>query len=114
MTIPIYQAISNLYSTPPLPNFGTLTIGANARIIDEEYAQFSEQEQYFSPYIRTTEDHEFLNQSYGIYTNLSINVTDSTEVTLGNRIQYANITEKWYSQPQVRALQKLRIINVYG
>ncbi|RYU54914.1 TonB-dependent receptor plug domain-containing protein [Aliivibrio finisterrensis] len=88
-------------------DFGALTIGANARIIDEEYAQFTEKEQYFSPYVRTIEDHEFLNQSYGIYTNWSINVTDSTEVTLGNRIQYANITEEWYSQPQVRALQKL-------
>ncbi|MCE7555332.1 TonB-dependent receptor plug domain-containing protein [Aliivibrio fischeri] len=88
-------------------DWGILTLGANARIIDEEYAQFSEKEQYFSPYIRTIDDHKFLNQSYGFYANWAIDVTDSTEITLGNRIQYANITEEWYSQPQVRALQKL-------
>ncbi|MUK42967.1 TonB-dependent receptor plug domain-containing protein [Aliivibrio fischeri] len=88
-------------------DWGILTLGANVRIIDEEYAQFSEKEQYFSPYIRTIDDHNFLNQSYGFYANWAVDVTDSTEITLGNRIQYANITEEWYSQPQVRALQKL-------
>ncbi|WP_394135541.1 TonB-dependent receptor plug domain-containing protein [Aliivibrio fischeri] len=88
-------------------DWGILTLGANARIIDEEYAQFSEKEQYFSPYVRTIDDHKFVNQSYGLYANWTVDVTDSTEITLGNRIQYANITEEWYSQPQVRALQKL-------
>ena len=87
--------------------WGILTLGINARIIDEEYATFSQEEQYFSPYVRTIEDHEFLNQSYGLYTNWTIDITETTELTLGNRIQYANITEEWYSQPQVRALQKL-------
>lgn len=88
-------------------DWGILTVGLNARVIDEEYATFTEKEQYLSPYVRTIDDHKFLNQSYGVYTNWSIDITNSTEITLGNRIQYANITEEWYSQPQVRALQKL-------
>ena len=88
-------------------DWGILTLGANARIIDEEYAQFTEQEQYLSPYVRTIEEHEFLNQSYGLYANWTFNITESTEVTLGNRWQYANITEEVYSQPQARLLQKL-------
>ncbi|CED56812.1 TonB-dependent outer membrane receptor [Aliivibrio wodanis] len=88
-------------------DWGNLTVGTNARIIDEKYATFTKEEQYFSPYIRTIEEHEFLNQSYGLYVNWAVHITDTTEITLGNRIQYANITEEWYSQPQVRALQKL-------
>ncbi|MGF1901052.1 TonB-dependent receptor plug domain-containing protein [Aliivibrio sifiae] len=88
-------------------DWGILTLGANVRIIDEEYAQFSEQEQYLSPYVRTIEEHEFLNESYGLYANWTINLTESTEVTLGNRWQHTNITEELYSQPQARLLQKL-------
>ncbi|WP_375320114.1 TonB-dependent receptor plug domain-containing protein [Aliivibrio logei] len=88
-------------------DWGILTLGANVRIIDEEYAQFSEQEQYLSPYVRTIDEHEFLNESYSLYANWTIVLTESTEVTLGNRWQHTNITEELYSQPQARLLQKL-------
>lgn len=88
-------------------DFGVLTVGANARIIDEEYAHFSKQGQYLSPYVRTINEQDFLNQSYGVYANLTLNLTSTTEVTLGNRWQYTNITEEIYAQPQIRALQKL-------
>lgn len=88
-------------------NWGILTVGTNARIVDEEYAQFTDKEQYFSPYVRTIDEPDFLSQSYGIYANWSFELTDSTEITLGNRFQYTNINRNIYSQPQVRALQKL-------
>lgn len=87
--------------------WGIVTLGSNARLVDEKYAQFTQEEQYLSPYVRTIDEHDFLNQNYALYVNWTIELTDSTEITLGNRWQYDNITEEVYSQPQVRALQKL-------
>ncbi|MGR5236647.1 TonB-dependent receptor plug domain-containing protein [Vibrio alfacsensis] len=84
-----------------------LSLGGNARIIDEQLGTYSIAERYTMPYVRVTDEANFLNQSYGIYANWNIDITDDTKLTLGNRWQYHYLTHGIESQPQVRVSHEL-------
>lgn len=79
-----------------------LTLGGNIRLIDEELGTYDAIDFYTMPYLRITDEPEFFNQSYGIYSNWAIPVSDEATFTLGNRWQYNNITDEVHAQPQVR------------
>ncbi|WP_434999268.1 TonB-dependent receptor plug domain-containing protein [Vibrio scophthalmi] len=79
-----------------------LTLGGNIRLIDEELGTYDAIDFYTMPYLRITDEPEFFNQSYGIYSNWAIPVSDDATFTLGNRWQYNNITDEVHAQPQVR------------
>ncbi|EGU42140.1 outer membrane receptor protein [Vibrio ichthyoenteri ATCC 700023] len=79
-----------------------LTLGGNLRLIDEELGIYDALDFYTMPYLRITDEPKFLNQSYGIYGNWNLPITDNITATFGNRWQYNNITDEVDSQPQVR------------
>ncbi|ANU38902.1 TonB-dependent receptor [Vibrio scophthalmi] len=79
-----------------------LTLGGNIRLINEELGTYDAIDFYTMPYLRITDEPEFFNQSYGIYSNWAIPVSDEATFTLGNRWQYNNITDEVHAQPQVR------------
>ncbi|KII76508.1 TonB-dependent receptor plug domain-containing protein [Vibrio renipiscarius] len=83
------------------------TIGGNIRLIDEELATYSEYDILTMPYLRINDDSRFLNESYGIYANWNIPLSDSTNLTLGHRWQYNNISDEIDAQPQIRLSQQL-------
>ncbi|MGR5132545.1 TonB-dependent receptor plug domain-containing protein [Vibrio alfacsensis] len=84
-----------------------LSLGGNVRVIQEKLGTYSIVDRYSMPYVRVTDDADFLNQNYGIYVNWNIDVTDSTTLTLGNRWQYNNLTNGIEPQPQVRVSYKI-------
>ncbi|AXY03085.1 TonB-dependent receptor [Vibrio alfacsensis] len=84
-----------------------LSIGGNARIIKEKLGTYSIAERYSMPYVRVTDEASFLNQSYGIYANWNIDISNDTKLTLGNRWQYNNLTHGIEPQPQVRVSHEL-------
>ncbi|MCW8345448.1 TonB-dependent receptor [Vibrio sp. ZSDZ65] len=79
-----------------------LMLGVNVRLIDEAFASYSLQDQFTMPYLRTTQSPEFFNQSYGLFANWTVPVTDRTTMMLGSRWQYDNITNRVAPQPQAR------------
>ncbi|MFA0412656.1 TonB-dependent receptor plug domain-containing protein [Vibrio renipiscarius] len=79
-----------------------LTLGGNVRLIDEELGTYDAIDFYTMPYLRITDEPDFLNQSYGIYGNWKVPVTENITATFGNRWQHNNITNEIDSQPQVR------------
>ncbi|BFN33794.1 hypothetical protein VHTUMSATKI_39890 [Vibrio harveyi] len=83
------------------------TIGGNIRLIDEKFGTFSKYDELTMPYLRVAEDPDFLNQSYGLYANWSVPLTDRTKLTLGSRWQYNNLTHDIDPQPQVRLSYEL-------
>tara|TARA_Y100001956_G_scaffold82794_1_gene105664 strand:+ start:2595 stop:4742 length:2148 start_codon:yes stop_codon:yes gene_type:complete len=84
-----------------------LSLGGNIRIIDEELGTYTLSERYSMPYLRVTDEADFLNQSYGIYANWNIDIAEKAKLTLGNRWQYNNLTHGIESQPQVRVSYEL-------
>ncbi|MCY9802573.1 TonB-dependent receptor [Vibrio scophthalmi] len=84
-----------------------LTIGGNVRLINEELATYSTYDKFTMPYLRITDDPTFFNESYGIYSNWNIPLSDSTNLMMGNRWQYNNISDEVDAQPQIRLSQKL-------
>ncbi|OLQ89236.1 TonB-dependent receptor [Vibrio ponticus] len=84
-----------------------LSIGGNIRLIDEKLGKYSEIDQFSMPYLRVTDDHEFFSQNYGLYANWDIELGEKTHLTLGNRWQYHNLTDKVYAQPQARVSYNL-------
>lgn len=84
-----------------------LSLGGNVRIIDEQLGQYSNSERYSVPYIRVTDNADFLNQSYGLYANWNIDISDKSTLTLGNRWQYNNLTHSVDAQPQIRLSYQL-------
>ncbi|GMQ48761.1 TonB-dependent receptor plug domain-containing protein [Vibrio sp. 10N] len=84
-----------------------LMIGGNVRLIQELFHQYSTYDQITAPYLRLVEQSSYLNQSYGVYANWTIPLTESTTFMLGNRWQYHNITDDIYAQPQIRLNHKL-------
>ncbi|KOO14116.1 TonB-dependent receptor [Vibrio xuii] len=84
-----------------------LSLGGNVRVIDEQLGEYSAYEQYSMPYVRVTDDADFLNQSYGVYANWDIPLSDKAQMTLGNRWQYNNLTHGVEPQPQIRLSYEL-------
>lgn len=84
-----------------------LGLGSNIRLIDEKLGTYSIFEQYTMPYLRVTDEPDYLHQNIGIYANWDINVNDRTQLTLGSRWQYNNLTDEVYTQPQARASYEL-------
>jgi iron complex outermembrane receptor protein len=84
-----------------------LMIGGNVRLIQDRFHQYSRYDQVTAPYLRSADKPSYLNQSYGIYANWTIPVTDAVTLMLGNRWQYHNITDDTYAQPQVRLNYRL-------
>ncbi|EGR0751804.1 TonB-dependent receptor [Vibrio vulnificus] len=88
--------------------FGSqLTIGGNVRLIDEEFGTYSPQEHFSMPYLRIAQQADFFSQSYGVYVNWDLEVTEKTDLILGSRWQYNNLTKEIDAQPQVRASYEL-------
>lgn len=84
-----------------------LSLGSNIRIIDEQLGKYSAVDQYSMTYLRVTDEHDFLSQSYALYANWEIPLDDKTHLTVGNRWQYHNLTDEIYAQPQVRLSYQL-------
>nr|WP_086941019.1 TonB-dependent receptor [Thaumasiovibrio occultus] len=83
--------------------YGTqLLLGGNMRLIDERFHRYNEEEYLSEYYVRVIDDPDFFNQSYGVYANWNIPVSDDVAVILGNRWQYHNLTGDVDAQPQAR------------
>ncbi|MBV7296321.1 TonB-dependent receptor plug domain-containing protein [Enterovibrio paralichthyis] len=86
---------------------GHLSLGFNYRLIDEHFRPYSDRETYVLPYVRVTDESDFINHSVAMYFNYIYPLTETTELMVGNRWQYFNLVHDTFAQPQIRLMQEI-------